>query len=170
MRILWLPGVVIVVLAASSLAHGQQPRGKPRSTGGLWAVSHTEVQPLAQPVSATNALPPTTNAVQVAAPVALAVDAGCQQDCGQCGQGFWRLKKLCNWICYRRVKTCDKGCEYFYTPPLYVFLLGQCHEGACYATQCQGPTCEKAGLLGKGCPTGHGMFAMPTGHGVPGVR
>ena len=183
MRMIML-ALVAGLVATGSLTHAQDARLRKAKlrTGEVWAVAHQEAPPVqnlpqAPPVSL--AVPVVPQQAPLPAPVVAhpgphteACHDSCPNDCNTCGVKS-KLKHKCSclldFLCYRRARCC-KTCGYYPYTPLYLYFLDHCKEGACHTTQCAGPTCGAGGCWSKTITSGHSMFAMPTGHGVGGVR
>lgn len=172
----------LILAATAMLAHAQTslPKKSPRvrKANTVWAASYTE--PSSAPIEAAPAMsstgstaprtPPATLSAPVVETSSLPVEGN---GCGNSKHGHLKgcCERILNWFCYRPSRSCAKGCpcNYWCHRPLYVYFLQPCKEGATHTTQ------EPSSCKGNGCggsktfATGHRMFAMPTGHGVPGI-
>src|SRR5271165_1905785 len=77
---------------------------------------------------------PTTFATNVGCTIA-PVQAPCPPTCCDCKRGYPCLEKFKDWICFVPVRTCPCECHHCSSchPPLYLYFLRPCVEGApCY--------------------------------------
>ena len=114
--------------------------------------------------------PGALQAGQVSCAPGQACDGG---SCGKAGGCRGCLHRFSQWFCFKPSRGCAKGCGCgtYCHPPLYAFFLKPCKEGANYQTQEGCSSCSKgANAWGSVYQTGHRMFAMPTGHGLPGIQ
>jgi hypothetical protein len=144
-----------LVVLTCSFGYAQEIRVKKTTSrtnrsGTIWAVGHDVAN------APATVVPQTVPVVAQPAPVAHSASCAAPDcnGCAPCGKGkvHGKLCKLCDWLCYRPARTCKKGCEYYHFPAVHTFFLGQCQEGACYATtSCQAPTCCKKECCSKCC-------------------
>ncbi|MFM7151602.1 MAG: hypothetical protein ACKO23_17390 [Gemmataceae bacterium] len=185
--------ILLVPLVLAQAAEAQTTR-KTKKRPEIWAVSHQAEQNQANALqqgggavvnAPANQLQggPGNPEIIVPGGESVALPAGQQtcapgQDChgGSCGNaGGCRgcLSRFSQWFCFKPSRGCAKGCGCgsYCHPPLYTFFQKPCKEGANYQTQQGCSSCSKGGnSWGSVYQTGHRMFAMPTGHGVPGIQ